>query len=95
MAMLSTVLFASENEKLRVKNQRQKRKRAKRRTYIARGGVLSGAEGSSHAQAAREGAAEGAVEAAAKRPQRAVRKYSLCKLIKHTARTCPRRQVTS
>jgi hypothetical protein len=45
MAMSSAVLLASGNEKLRMENQRQKRKRAKKRTYIARGGVLSGAEG--------------------------------------------------
>ena len=95
MAMSSTVLLVSENEKLCVENQYQKRKRAKRRTYIARGGVLLGAKESSHAQATWEGAAEGAVEAAAKRPQRAVRKCSLCKSIEHTARTCPRRQATS
>ena len=40
MAILSAVLLASENEKLHIENQRQKRKRAKKRTYIAKGGVL-------------------------------------------------------
>ena len=49
MAMSSAVLLASENEKLQVENQRQKRKRAIKRTYIAKGGVLSGAEGLSRA----------------------------------------------
>jgi hypothetical protein len=52
MAILSAVLLASENKKLCVENQRQKRKRATRRKYIAKGGVLSGAEGLSRAQAA-------------------------------------------
>jgi len=94
MAVSSAVLLVSENEKLRVENQRQKRKRAKRRTYIARGGVLSGAEGASRAQAAQKGAAEGAAEAVAERPQRAPRKCSMCKSTEHTARTCPRRQAT-
>ena len=47
MAMSSAVLLASENEKLRIENQRQKKKRAKKRTYIARGGVLLGVEGAS------------------------------------------------
>jgi len=47
MAMLSAVLLASENEKLRMENQRQKKKRVKKRTYITRGGVLLGAEGAS------------------------------------------------
>ena len=68
---------------------------ASKRTYIARGGVLSGAEGLSRAQAVQKGAVEGAAEAAAERPQRAVRKCSICKSTEHTARTCPRRQATS
>ena len=42
--------------------------------YIARGGVLLGVEGASHAQAAQKGAVEGAAEAAAERLQWAVRK---------------------
>jgi hypothetical protein len=91
MAILSAVLLATKNQKLYIENQRQKRKRATRRTYIARGGVLSGAEGLSRARAAQKGAAE----AAAERPQRAVRKCSVCKSTEHTARTCPRRQATS
>ena len=64
--------------------------------YIAKGGVLSGAEGASRASAAEEGTAaaeEGA--AAAERPQRAPRKCSMCASTEHTARTCPRRQPTS
>jgi hypothetical protein len=90
MAMSSAMLLASENEKLRMENQRQKRKRAKKRTYIARGGVLSAAEGVSCAQAAQIRAEDRAVEAAAERPQRAPRKCSKCASTEHTARTCPR-----
>jgi len=95
MVILSAVLLASENEKLCMENQRQKRKRAKKCTYIARGGVLLGAEGASRAQAVQGGAAEGAAEAAAERPQRALRKCSMCKSLEHMARICPRRQTTS
>jgi hypothetical protein len=51
MAILSAILLASENKKLRMENQRQKRKRAKKYTYIARGGILLGAEGASYIQA--------------------------------------------
>ena len=94
MAMASAILLASENEKLYIENQREKKKRAKKRTYIARGGVLSGAEGASRTQAAQEGAVEGAAEAAVERPQRAVRKCSMCTSIEHTARTYPRRQIS-
>ena len=63
--------------------------------YIARGGILLVAEGASYIQAAQKGAVEGVVEAAAERPQRVVRKYSICKSIEHNTRTCPRRQLTS
>ena len=74
-----------------MENHRQKRKRINKRTYIARGGVLLGAEGASRAQAIQEGAAKGAVEAAAERPQRVLRKYSMCKSTEYNARTCPKR----
>jgi len=40
MAMNSAVLLAKENRQLRIENQRQKKKRAKRRSYIATSGVL-------------------------------------------------------
>ena len=93
MVILSAVLLASENKKLRIENQRQKRKRAQPRTYIARGGVLSGAEGLSRAQAA-EAMHEAPAEAAAERPQRAPRKCSICASTEHNARTCPRRQTS-
>jgi len=69
-------------------------RRAKKRKYIAKGGVLSGAKRASYAQAIQEGTAEGAVEAAAERPQRAPRKCSICKSTEHIARTCPRRQAS-
>jgi hypothetical protein len=62
MAMSNVVLLGSENEKLRIENQRQKRKRAKKRMYIARGGVLPGAAGASRAQAAQNVVAEPASE---------------------------------
>jgi hypothetical protein len=40
MAINSAVLLAEENRQLRAENERQKKKRAKRRAYIATGGVL-------------------------------------------------------
>jgi len=89
--MSNAVLLVSEVEKLHTENQCQKRKRATRRTYIARGGVLSAAEGASRAQAAQTRHEEATAEAAAERPRRAPRKCSICKSTEHTARTCPRR----
>jgi hypothetical protein len=44
MAIHSAVLLTSQNKKLIAKNHRQKRKRAKRRSYIAKEGVLTGAK---------------------------------------------------
>jgi len=44
MAMHNAVLLASQNEKLFNENQRQKRKRTQRRSYIAKKGVLTGSE---------------------------------------------------
>ena len=43
--MNSAVLLAEENRQLRVENERQKKKRAKKRLYIATGGVLTIQEG--------------------------------------------------
>jgi hypothetical protein len=45
MAMHSAVLLTNENKQLRAANERQKRKRAQRRSYIATGGVLTVEEG--------------------------------------------------
>jgi hypothetical protein len=84
MAMSSAVLLASENEKLQIENQCQKKKKAIRRTYIAKGGVLSGAEGLSCTQAAETEQQK----AAAEQLQRAPRKCSMCSSTEHTARTC-------
>jgi hypothetical protein len=64
MAMSNTVLLASENERLRMENQRQKRKRAQRRMYIAKGSILSRTEGASRVHTAQERAAEGTTERA-------------------------------
>ena len=63
--MLSAILLAVKNERLYIENHRQKRKRVKKRTYIARGGILLGAEGAFYTQAAQQGAAGGVTAAAA------------------------------
>jgi hypothetical protein len=53
MAMSSAAILASENQKLFMENQRQKKKRARKRMYIGKGGVLTGAERLSLAQGIR------------------------------------------
>ena len=40
MAMYNTVILMEENRQLRAENKRQKTKRARKRKYIATGGVL-------------------------------------------------------
>ena len=45
MAIYSVVLLTDENKKLRAANERQKKKRAVQRSYIATGGVLTVQEG--------------------------------------------------
>jgi hypothetical protein len=45
LAMQSVVLLAAENEKLRIANERQKRKRQLKRRYISKQSALSAAEG--------------------------------------------------
>jgi hypothetical protein len=45
LAMQSVVLLAAENERLRIANERQKRKRQLKRRYISRENALSAAEG--------------------------------------------------
>jgi hypothetical protein len=92
MAMHSAVLLASQNEQLIIENKRQKRKRAKRHTYIVRGGILTGAEAqvlinnneSSRTEATQDG--QGEVR------QRAPPKCSLCTSLEHKAPKCPRYQ---
>jgi hypothetical protein len=88
MAMHSAVLLADENKKLRAANERQKKKRAVRRSYIATGGVLTVQEGLNRfviANTEPAGQSTGGVE---ERRIRAPRTCSMCKSLKHTARTC-------
>ena len=52
MAIYSATILAKENQQLRAENKRQKKKKAKRRSYIATGGVLTGQEGVERSQIA-------------------------------------------
>ena len=50
--MLSAILLTGKNEKLYIENYCKKRKRVKKRMYIARGGIPLGVEGAFCAEAA-------------------------------------------
>jgi hypothetical protein len=93
--MQSAVLLAEENRQLRSENKRQTRKRAKKRAFIAVGGVLTVQEGrdlSQNANIVPESAVACQEEG---RQPRAPRKCSMCKSLEHTARTCPLRQASN
>ena len=93
--MNSAVLLAEENRQLRRENKRQKRKRAKKRAFIATGGVLTIQEGRDLSQNASIVPESGVVHQEVTTQPRAPRKCSMCKSLEHTARTCPIRQASN
>jgi hypothetical protein len=92
MAMHNAVLLASQNEKLYAENQRQKRKRAQRRSYITRGGVLTGNEGQILIERGEDSRTEAVEDVSSGVRQRAPPKCSICSSLEHNARACPERQ---
>ena len=95
LAMNSAVLLAEENRQLRSENKRQKKKRAKRRAFIATGGTLTIQEGLDRSQATNIVPESGAVTEEVIVKTRAPRTCSMCKSLLHTARTCPTKQVSN
>ena len=95
MAMNSTMLLVEENRQLQAENERQKKKRAKRRSYIATGGVLTVQEGLDLSQIANEGLQGGVAIQEATVKTRAPRICSMCKSLLHTACTCPTKEVSN
>ena len=95
LAMNSAVLLAEEVRQLRSENERQKRKRAKKRTFIAKGGVLTIQEGRDLSQNTTGVPESGVAHQEESRQARAPRKCSMCKSLEHTARTCPLRQASN
>ena len=98
LAMNSAVLLAEENRQLRHENERQKKKRAKKRTFIATGGVLTNQEGIARqhrSQVTNIVPESGVVPEEESTQTRAPRMCSLCRSLLHTARTCPTKQVSN
>ena len=94
IAMNSAVLLSSQNKKLFTENQHQKRKKAQRRSYIAKGGVLSGTQAQSLIEN-RENSCTEVIEGVESRIwQHAPSKCNLCSSLKHTACTCSECQST-
>lgn len=90
IAMNNAVLLDHEVYNLRMANQRQKRKRETSKTYIASGGVLTGAEGQQRVQEVQEVDREVAEDG--ERPRkRAPPQCTNCHLIGHNRTSCPTR----
>jgi hypothetical protein len=95
LAINSAVLLAEENRQLRHENKRQKKKRAKKRAFIATGGVLIVQEGLDRSQATNIVPESGEVPQEVTVKTRAPRTCSMCKSLLHTARTCLTRQLSN
>jgi hypothetical protein len=92
IATNSTVLLAEENRQLQAKNKRQKKKKAKRRLYIATGGVLTVQEGLNLSQIANTELESRVASQEATAQTYILYIYSLCKSQLYTACTCPTKQ---
>jgi hypothetical protein len=87
--MHSAILLAGENERLTAENGRQKRKRAQKRSYIARGGIYTAAEALELANNQLREQAE-AIQAEGSQPrQRAPPRCSWCGSLEHKIIKCP------
>jgi hypothetical protein len=95
LAMNSAVLLAEENRQLRHENQRQKKKRAKKRAFIATGGILTVQEGLDRSQDTNIVPESGVVPEEATVKTRAPRTCSICRSLLHTARTCPSKHTSN
>ena len=89
MAMHGATLLSEENRCLRSENQRQKRKRDIRRSYIAQGGILAVGEGLQLAEERANNGEGSGVRSGTTKKTSAQRLCSQCKLPGHYIRTCP------
>ena len=89
IAMHGSTLLSEENRRLRVENQRQKRKRDKRRSYIAQGGILAVGEGLQLAEERANNNKRSGLRLDMIKNTSVQRVCSQCKLAGHNIRTCP------
>ena len=91
----NAVLLAEENRQLQAANKRQKKKRARRREYIATRGVLIVQEGLNRSQIDRMEPEDRIIHQTEIVQTRALRMYSVYRSLEHTACTCPQKQVSN
>jgi hypothetical protein len=95
IAIYNTVLLASQNKKLIAENYRQKQKRAKRRLYIAKEGILTRAEAQVLINNKQSSYIEAVQGEQAEMQQRALPRCSLYRSLEYKAPTCPGYQYTN
>lgn len=91
MAMHSAVLLANENKRLMAENHRQKQKRATKRSYIQKEGVLTGADALSLINKEQD-LVEVIEDRSNRGRQRAPPRCSLCGSLDHKAPKCSENQ---
>jgi hypothetical protein len=93
--MHNATFLAAENRKLRAANERVKKKRAVKKAFVRKGGVLQVSEVQNRLNQATvdvEVVNQVVDQNVALARTRAPAKCSICKSLEHTARTCPDRQ---
>jgi hypothetical protein len=93
--MNSTVLLAEENRQLQGENERQKKKRGKKRAFIATRGILTMQERSNLSQMARRELESRVINQEVTIQPRAPCMCSLYRSLLRTTRTCPIKQVSN
>jgi len=91
VGVYTNTLLTEENRQLRAENQRQKRKRVIKRSFIYTGGVLTVQEGIERVEVAQNGPVGRGGDLPIEAQPRALRMCSLCRSTVHNARTCPER----
>ena len=76
---------------MRAENERQKKKKAKRKSYIAQGGVLTVQEGLNQLQGADLEPIEGLIDQLTQPKTRTPQMYSIYRSLEYTTRICPQR----
>jgi hypothetical protein len=95
LAIYSAAILAAENKALRAANEKIQKKRQKKRSFVDRGGVLIVGEVQEAQRRViidRESENQGIEQFKPKVLNRAPSACSICRLLQHTARTCPERQ---
>jgi hypothetical protein len=92
MAIHGAAVLARQNKQLLAENRHQKAKRVKKRSYITKGGIYTGAEAQGLVEKANNGSEEAEVDSSGQARQRAPPKCSLCSSLKHKAPKCPKQQ---